>query len=328
MIRIKSTIKPPLVERFGVPVPEGMELEFVNFPCSDDELIESVKDADILWVSPVDVISKKVIDSIPNLKLIQSLGVAFDKIDLDAAKERGVYVCNNKAVNAASVAEHSVGLMLSALKRLPYGDSRIKKGEFGEAMDDSRKVGHFELGTRTVGLIGLGAIGKCAAKYLHAFGSNLYYYDVIQADSEFEKQYGLKFATLDELYKNCDILAYYVPVLDSTRGMVNKNTIAKMKKDVIIINVSRGEIVNNEDLRDALNDGKVVAGLDVIAPEPPAADHPLITLNEIGNSRLSVTPHIAGTTNDAFTRMSQWSYDNMVKVVAGETPNNVVNELK
>ena len=133
---------------------------------------------------------------------------------------------------------------------------------------------------------------------------------------------------MDELYKNCDILAYYVPVLDSTRGMVNKNTIAKMKKDVIIINVSRGEIVNNEDLRDALNDGKVVAGLDVIAPEPPAADHPLITLNEIGNSRLSVTPHIAGTTNDAFTRMSQWSYDNMVKVVAGETPNNVVNGLK
>lgn len=328
MTRIKSTIKPPLVERFGVEIPEGMELEFINYPCTDDELIAAAKDADVLWVSPVDIISKNVIDSLPNLKLIQSLGVAFDKIDLAAAKDAGVYVCNNRAVNAASVAEHAVCLMLACLKSLPYFDARIKKGEFGEAMDDSRKVGHFELGTRTVGLIGLGAIGQEAVKYLTAFGCKLYYYDTKQAPKEYEEKYGLTYGTLDELYANCDILSFHVPVLDSTRGMVNKDSIAKMKKDVIIINVSRGEIVNNEDLRDALNNEQVIAGLDVIAPEPPAADHPLITLTEKGNARLCATPHIAGTTNDAFIRMSQWSYDNMVKVVAGERPNNVVNGLE
>lgn len=328
MTQIKSTIKPPLVERFGVAIPEGMELEFINYPCTDDELIEQAKDADILWVSPVDVISKKVIDSLPNLKLIQSLGVAFDKIDLEAAKDAGVYVCNNKAVNASSVAEHSLCLMLACLKTLPHFDAQIKNGKFGEAMDESRRVGHFELGTRTVGIIGLGAIGHEAAKYLAAFGCKIYYNDTVQRDEEFEQKYNMTFGTLDDIYANCDIIAYYVPVLDSTRGMVNKNTIAKMKDNVIIINVSRGEIVNNEDLRDALNEGRVFAGLDVIAPEPPSADHPLINLNEVGNSRLCATPHIAGTTNDAFIRMSQWSYENMVKVVNGQKPNNVVNGLE
>ncbi len=328
MTQIKSTIKPPLVERFGVAIPEGMELEFINYPCTDEELIEQAKDADVLWVSPVDIINKKVIDSLPNLKIIQSLGVAFDKIDLEAAKARGIYVCNNRAVNASSVAEHAVCLMLACLKSLPYFDARIKKGEFEEAMDESRKVGHFELGTRTVGLIGLGAIGKEAVKYLKAFGSKIYYHDTTQAPKEYEEENGLTYGTLEDLYANCDILSYHVPVLDSTRGMVNKETIAKMKKDVIIINVSRGEIVNNDDLRDALNNEQVIAGLDVIAPEPPAADHPLITLTEKGNARLVATPHIAGTTNDAFIRMSQWSYDNMVKTMAGQKPSNVVNGLE
>ena len=101
-----------------------------------------------------------------------------------------------------------------------------------------------------------------------------------------------------------------------------------MKQDAIIVNVARGEIVNNEDLAEALNAGRVVAGLDVVAPEPPAADHPLLNLTEEGNSRLTITPHIAGTTDDAFKRMVQWSYDNMKRVMAGERPNNVVNGLE
>ena len=110
-------------------------------------------------------------------------------------------------------------------------------------------------------------------------------------------------------------------------GLVRKETIDMMKQDAIIINVARGEVVNNEDLADALNSGRIFAGLDVIAPEPPLQDHPIFNLNEVGKSRLSITPHIAGTTDDAFIRMSEWAYDNMKKVMNGERPKNIVNGL-
>lgn len=327
MTKVIALREPKGVQRFGVEKPEGMEFDFINYPCSDEELIEATKDADILWCGPVDIIGKNIIEACPKLKLIQSLGVGFDKIDLELTKEKGIYVCNNRAVNAASVAEHAVGLMLACLKKTATTDARIKKGGFHECFAEYKKNGHVELGTRTVGLVGMGAIGKKAAAFLHAFGAKILYYDVFRVPEELEKQYDMRFCTLEELYAECDILSYHVPVLDSTRGMVNKDTIAKMKQDVVIINVARGEIVNNEDLRDALNNGRVYAGLDVIAPEPPAEDHPLLNLTEEGNSRLTITPHIAGTTDDAFIRMVQWSYDNMRKVVAGEKPNNVVNGL-
>ncbi len=327
MTKVIALREPKGVQRFGVEKPEGMEFDFINYPCSDEELMLAMKDADILWCGPVDVISKEIIDNSVNLKLIQSLGVGFDKIDLEAAKAKGVYVCNNRAVNAKSVAEHAVGLMLASLKKTATTDARIKNGEYDKCFSDYKQNGHVELGTRTVGLVGLGAIGKEACKYLKAFGSEMLYYDVFRADEDFEKEYGLKYCTLDELYAQCDILSYHVPVLDATRGMVNKETIAKMKQDVVIVNVARGEIVNSEDLKEALNNGKVYAGLDVVAPEPPPADHPMFTLNEVGNSRLTITPHIAGTTDDAFIRMVQWSYDNMRKVVSGDRPNNVLNGL-
>ena len=231
MTKVIALKEPKGVQRFGVEKPEGMEFDFIEWPCSDEELKEALKDADILWTGPVDFIRKDVIDSAKNLKLIQSLGVGFDKIDLEAAKANGVYVCNNRAVNAKSVAEHAVGLMLACLKKTAPNDARIKNGEFDKCFAEFKANGHKELGTRTVGLVGLGAIGKEACKYLKAFGSKVLYYDVVKADEAFEKEYDLKYCTLDELYEQCDILSYHVPVLDSTRGMVNKAAIAKMKKD-------------------------------------------------------------------------------------------------
>lgn len=327
MTKVIALREPKGVQRFGIDLPEGMDFDFIEYPCSDEDLIAATKDADILWCGPVDIIGKNIIEACPKLKLIQSLGVGFDKIDLETTKEKGIYVCNNRAVNAASVAEHAVGLMLACLKKTATTDARIKKGGFGECFAEYKKNGHNELGTRTVGLVGMGAIGKKAAKFLHAFGAKILYYDVFQAPKEVEDEFEMKFSTLDEIYAECDIISYHVPVLDSTRGMVNRETIAKMKQDVIIINVARGEIVDNESMREALNNGRVYAGLDVIAPEPPADDHPLLNLTDAGNARLTITPHIAGTTNDAFKRMVTWSYDNMKRVVAGEKPNNIVNGL-
>ena len=282
MAKVRVTCNKNIIERFGVQKPEGWDFQYINYPCSDEELVEQCKDADIVFCGPVDHFRREVVEQLDNCKLIHSLGVGFDKIDLAATKGKGIFVCNK---------------------------------------------GQFELSSRVIGLVGLGAIGKALVSMLKPFGCKIYYYDVFRASEDYEKENGIEYATYETILEKCDIISYHVPVLDETRDMVRKETIDKMKDDAIIINVSRGEIVNSADLAEALNNGKIFAGLDVIAPEPPPVDHPILNLTEEGNARLSITPHIAGTTDDAFIRMSQWSYENMVRVMNGERPNNIVNSL-
>lgn len=329
MLKIRSTCNKNYVEKFGVERPADWDYKYINFPCSDEELAEQCKDADVIHCGPVDFFRKEVIDKLENVKLIQSLGVGFDKIDLEAAKAKGIYVCNNRGVNARPVAELAVTHMLTSLRRMPEADMKIKlKGAegFKESYKEYTEKGQVEMGSRVVGLIGLGAIGHEAVKLLQPFGCKMYYYDVFRQE-DFEKEYGVEYLSLDEIYEKCDIISYHVPVLDSTRGMINKEAIAKMKQDAIIVNVARGDLMNNADTAEALNAGKIYVAMDVIAPEPPTADDPLFHLNEIGLARFSITPHIAGTTDDSFMRMSQWSYENMARIEKGEKPINIVNGL-
>lgn len=327
--KIRVLCRKTIIERFGAERPADWDWEYINYPCSDEELVAQCKDADIIFCGPVDPIRREVIEQLDKCKLIHSLGVGFDKIDLQAAKEKGIYVCNNRAVNASPVAELAIAHMMNCLRRIPEADAKIKsqgmKG-FRESFEEYNIKGHKELSSRVVGLVGLGAIGKATANILKVFGCKLYYYDVFRAE-EFEKENGIEFCSYEEILEKCDIISYHVPVLDETRDMVRKETIDKMKQDAIIINVARGEIVNNEDLAEALNNGRIFAGIDVIAPEPPAEDHPIFNLTDAGKARLSITPHIAGTTDDAFERMVNWSYSDMTKVINGERPNNVVNGL-
>ena len=329
MLKIRSTCNKNYVEKFGVERPADWDYKYIIYPCSDEELAEQCKDADVIHCGPVDFFRKEVIDKLENVKLIQSLGVGFDKIDLEAAKAKGIYVCNNRGVNARPVAELAIGHMLTSLRRMPEADMKIKlKGAegFKESYKEFTEKGQVEMGSRVVGLVGLGAIGHEAVKLLKPFGCKMYYYDVFRQE-EFEKEYDVEYLSLDEIYEKCDIISYHVPVLDSTRGMINKEAIAKMKQDAIIVNVARGDLMNNADVAEALNAGKIFAAIDVIAPEPPTADDPLFHLNETGLARFSITPHIAGTTDDSFMRMSQWSYDNMARIEKGEKPINIVNGL-
>lgn len=328
MVKIACTFNPKVIEKFGPTRPDDWDLNYIKYPCSDEELVEQCKDVDILFCGPVDPIRRNVIEKLDNCKLIQSLGVGYDKIDLEATKEKGIFVCNNRAVNAIPVAELSIGLMISGLRRICDADKDIKNGKFHEKFNEYRVKGQSELSSKTVGLVGMGAIGQTLAKLLKAFGCNILYYDIARASLDFENEYDVEYASYEEILERCDIISYHVPVTDTTRNMVRKETIEKMKKDAIIINVARGEIVNNEDLADALNEGRIIAGLDVVAPEPPPEDLPLFHLNEIGKTRLIITPHIAGTTDDAFERMVSWSYENFRKVMNGENPNNIVNRLE
>ncbi len=328
MPKIISTMKQNLIEKFPVSLSEGWEICYASHPLNDDEIAALANDADYMMVGAVDTISRELIEKISHIKLIHSLGVGYDKIDLEAAKEHGIYVCNNYGVNSGPVAELAVTLMSAVLRRLAYTDAKIKAGGYDEQFVDYRIRGQHELGAMKVGLVGMGSIGKHVAKILSAFGCELYYSDVRRLDGDTENKYGLKYLSLEELCAISDIISFHVPVLESTRGMVNKDLISTMKDDVIIINVSRGEIVNNNDLKEALESAKIYAGLDVIAPEPPSKDHPLLNLNETGRARLIITPHIGGTTDEAFIRMIDWTYKNMLKVECGEEPIHIVNGYK
>ncbi len=327
MTKLATTLKKSLIERFGVKVPEYLDIEYVDYPCSDDEIVKACEGASYLLTSPIHIISRNLIERLDSVKMIHSLGVGFDKIDLEAAREKGIYVCNNSGVNSQSVAELAVGMMSNSLRRIVQTDAKIKAGGYEEQFMEYRKLGQRELGTATVGLVGMGSIGKVIARLLNAYGSKLYYCDVVEVEKDFANKYDLEKITYDEICEKCDVICFQVPVLDATRGMLNSEAIAKMKQDAVVVNVSRGEIVNNEDLKDALEGEKIFAALDVLAPEPPSKDHPLLNLNEVGNSRLSITPHIGGTTNEAFIRMQIWVYENIARLENGERPIHIVNGL-
>ncbi len=271
MVKVRVTCNKNIIERFGVKKPEGWDFEYINYPCSDEELVEQCKDADIIFCGPVDTYRKEVIDKLEKCKLIQSLGVGYDKIDLQAAKEKGIFVCNNRAVNAGPVAELALCHIMVCLRRMAEADAKIKaKGSdgFNESFKEYQVKGQFELSSRVIGLVGMGAIGKALVSFLKPFGCKIFYNDFARVDEQYEKENNMTFATYDEILEKCDIISYHVPVTDSTRNMIRKETIDKMKKDAVVINVSRGEIVNNDDLNEALNNQKIFAGLDVVAPEP------------------------------------------------------------
>ena len=327
MVKVVVSCPKSRIERYGVQPPEGFELEYISNPYTDDELVNASKGATFLFLS-LSGVSKEAMKELKSVKLIQSEGVGFDGIDIEAAKDEGIYVCNARGVNKVAVAEHTVGLMLAALRRTAEADKEIKGGNFESNYIDYEAKGMRELQSCHVGLIGLGDIGKETTKRLKAFNCKVSYFDVFRQAPEVEKELGIDFVSQEEILKNCDIISLHLPLLPSTENLINKNTINLMKKNAIIINTARGGIINQNDLAQALIDGRIEgAALDVISPQPPPKNHPLLNLPEEAANRLTLTTHIAGITTEAFTNMQKTAWSNMLKVLKGERPDNIVNGL-
>ncbi len=328
MYKVVSVVPQKRIEKFGVIPPLEFEIIYLDSPYTTEELIKVCEGADFLFETSVDPVPREAIEKFTSIKLIHSEGVGFDKIDIQAAKEKGIYVCNNRNVNCESVAEHTIGLILAALRRSIYADKHIKNDNFNGCQQDYRSKGYKELSSRHVGIVGIGAIGKETVKRLAPFNCKISYYDAFRPNEEIEKQLNINYLSFEEICKQCDIISLHVPVLPSTINMINKDSISNMKKNVIIVNTARGEIINQTDLAQALIDDRIEgAAIDTLYPEPPASDHPLLNLPKKAAEKLIVTPHIAGTTDEAFERMQQWAWDNMLKVTKGEKPNNIVNGL-
>lgn len=308
-------------------IPTDWDLIFGEDLNTDDAVLRAGGDADFIFADAIREVSKTIIDNMPNLKLIHSEGVGYNKIDINAAKEKGVYVCNNTAANSGAVAEHAILLMLGLQRRLLEGDHLVRSGKQMQAKGSFILNGIPELGSCHVGLVGMGSIARETAKRLKPFGTKLSYFNRSRK-TDAEKALGLTYLPMAELCQQCDIISLHLPVTPETTGLINQELLAQMKPTALLINTARGELVVQEDLVQALITGEIAgAGLDTMYPEPVTMDNPLLNLPEDCQYKLLFTPHIAGTTKQAFEKMHKTVWSNILAVSNGERPINIVNGL-
>lgn len=267
--------------------PKGFETYHVA--ASGD--LSALADADYM-VNRGGVVDAKIMDASPRIKWIQKWGVGYDKIDVKAAGERGIPVGICVGGNSIPVAEMTVTLMLDVLRNVIALNAKMKTGEWAREQYSTRS---YLLHGKTVGLIGIGNIARKVADIVrNGFEAQVLYYDIVRLDEEQEKFLGVTYTDFDMLLAQSDIISIHVPLLESTKGMISKEKIGLMKPTACIINTSRGGIINESDLVEALREGRILgAGLDTFTQEPLSKDAELLKLDCV-----TATPHCAGNTVD------------------------------
>lgn len=310
------------------PAFQAAELIFCDRAGTEEEWLAAGGDAEALFVTPVTWIRESLIDRMPNLKMIHSEGVGFDRIDLAAARRRGIYVCNNAGCNAGPVAEQSVMLMSMLLHRTLWGDRMVRSGRQGEAVRILEDDVPADLSCSAVGLVGFGAIGQATAERLRANGSKVYYYARHRKDPETERKYGVEYLPLEELAERCNIVSLHLPATAESTHMVNRDFLGRMKPGSYLVNTARGAIIDDEALCEAIRSGHLAgAALDAYAPEPLPADHPLLKLAEEFPDRLVLCPHQAGITQSSFCNVYRMLFQDLGLLMEGKRPNRIVNGL-
>jgi D-3-phosphoglycerate dehydrogenase len=254
----------------------------------EGSLQQQLEDADALIVRSAVQVDDSLLQHASKLRVVGRAGVGVDNIDLDAATRKGIAVMNTPGANAVAVAEHTLGLMLAMARQLSRADALMHAGKW-----EKKSLQGAELRGKTLGIVGLGRIGMEVAVRARAFGMEIVAHDPFVSVAV-AKERGIRIASLDDLYACADYLTLHVGLTEQTTGMINADSLKKMKKDVRLVNCARGELVNEAALAEALKSGHVAgAGLDVFAEEPPK-NSPLVTLD-----RVILTPHIAGSTHEA-----------------------------
>lgn len=293
---------------------------------SDDDILELASDADFIMADAISAVSGELMRGMPNLKLVHSEGVAFNRIDCETAAELGVAVCNNAGVNADAVAEQTVLLMLSVLRDVVAGDAAVRAGRQIQKKERMMVKGFRELGECTVGFVGFGAIARATALRLGPWGCRMLYNKRTPLSAQDEATFNATFAELDDLLARCDIVSLHVPVTPETYAMADESFFAKMKEGSVLINTARGEIVDQPALKEAIVSGHLAgAGLDTLSPEPVRTDNPLLHLPTELENRIVFSPHIGGVSEGMFYRAHRTVWENIERVIGGEKPVNQVN---
>jgi phosphoglycerate dehydrogenase-like enzyme len=286
----------------------SLGLDIITCPEQDDALLaQLLPDADVLWhvLKPC---RAEMIAAAPRLRLIQKIGVGVNTIDLDAARARGIAVCNLPGTNARAVAELTLLLMLAALRRLPRFDAATRAGQ-GWSLDPAMQDGLGELGGRTVGLVGYGAVPQVLAPVLTALGCRvLYTTRTPRADA------AATFLPLDDLLAASDVVSLHLPLADDTANLLDTARLARMKRGAVLVNTARGGLVDQAALVDALRSGRLAAaGLDVLVHEPADPADPLFHLDNV-----VVTPHVGWLTTGTFDRSFSIAAENVQRLASGK----------
>lgn len=304
-------------------IPEFKEHNTKFFKLSErDKLLAKASDTELLFIDAMGVFDKELIDSMPNLKLIMSEGVGYQGVDATYAREKGIPVCNNKGVNDTGVSEVALFLMLGCLRSFSKGVEEIYSGrqiEFKKASFGTKK----ELSQCTVGLIGFGDIARKTAEFCTSLGAKVVYTNRTRY-KELEQKYNVTYLTIDELLKQSDIVSLHLAVTPQTTNLADNEFFAKMKNSAFLINTARGDLVDNEALKNALLSGEIAgAGLDVFTPEPLEKDN--ILLDDRLKDKLILTPHIAGITSLTVEKIYKNIYENMQNIACQKELKNRVN---
>ncbi|AZO77795.1 hypothetical protein B5U98_24470 [Bosea sp. Tri-39] len=258
--------------------------------------------------SPVDA---GLIAGSEKVRLIQKWGIGVDKIDLDAARARGIPVAITAGASAGPVAEHALALMLAVYRRLPLADRQIRAGIW---QPGQLRVVCRQITGKTVGLLGFGNIARLLAHRLRGFDAEILYHDVRRADAVTERGFGARYVPFDTLLEQSDILSLHLPLTEQSRGIMNAAAFARMRQGAVLINTARGGLIDEAALHEALLSGRLAgAGLDTFATEPVAADHPLLALDQV-----VVTPHSAGSVFDNIPNIAGHVLDNIARFARGE----------
>ncbi|MCD8249241.1 MAG: 2-hydroxyacid dehydrogenase [Lachnospiraceae bacterium] len=302
-------------------------VQVVSLPMglSTDEYLEACPDAEVIVADAIAPVPGELIRALPQLQMIHSEGVAYNRIDIGTARDCGVYVCNCAGMNASAVAEQTVLLMMGLLKNVIAGDKAVRAGGQIQMKEGYMTRGDLkELRDCRVGLIGFGDIGKCTAKLLAAYGAQTFYYKRTPLGAGEEREYGVTSLSLDELLATCDIVSLHLPVTPQTERMCDAAFFAKMKQGACFVNTSRGELVDDEALIGALHSGHVaMAGLDTLDHEPVAQDHVLVQQPQEIADKILFSPHIGGITASSFRRGYAMIWENIERIARGERPKNV-----
>lgn len=278
-------------------------------PLTSDELRELIGEFDG-YIAGLDVIDRPVIEEAGRLKVIARYGVGVDNVDLDAAEEHDIVVCNTPGANADSVSELTIGLMLAVARHICQASTATKSGRWPR-MDGKM------LGDKTIGLIGFGAIGTSVARRLQAFGCRLIAHDpFIEEERAEELNVGL--VELEQLLTRADILSLHCPLTEQTRDLIGPESLRQMKSGAILINTARSELIDESALAEAIQSGHIAGvGLDVFREQPPTLPHPLLDLPEV-----IATPHMGSHTDGAVNAMGWAALNDCLAVLRGEEPKN------
>lgn len=271
---------------------------------------ELARDAEVLlpgWAA----VSEAMLAQAPRVRMIQKWGIGVDRIDVEAVRRRGLPLAIAAGSNAAPVAELTVALMLAVYRRITYVNRVMRQGQWPKS---EMRESCFQIAGKTVGLVGFGNIGRMVARRLAGFDAQIIYFDARAAEPEVEARLGVRRVTLAELLQSSDIVSLHAPATPQTARMIDAAAIAAMKDGAVLINTARGELVDEGALHAALVVGKLRgAGLDAFDPEPPAADNPLLQLDQV-----VVTPHAGGGVFDNVEHVAHHVLGNIVRFLRGQ----------